>query len=134
MPTKKGFQVDQRVGIAIDALTAGQKAALEPVLQSKQRFVAHSKLPGVTKKLPGSKLLYTINAGSGHESDLHRSGRQHRGSGRHAAGDDGSPDDQEKDEDDFAEEEPQPHIREVGQGEGGSREPSREESLTRPPT
>jgi hypothetical protein len=65
MPIKKGFQVDQRVGIAMDALTASQKAALEPVLQSKQRFVAHSKLPGVTKKLPGAKPLYTMKAGPG---------------------------------------------------------------------
>ena len=42
MSVKKGFQVDQRVGIAMDALSASQKAALKPVLQSKKRFVAHS--------------------------------------------------------------------------------------------
>ena len=65
MPITKGFQVGQRVGIAMDALSASQKAALESVLQSKQRFVAHSKLPGVTKKLPGAKPLFTMKAGPG---------------------------------------------------------------------
>ncbi len=65
MSIPKGFQVDQRVGIAMDALSASQKAALEPVLQSKERFVAHSKLPGVTKKLSGAKPLYAMKAGPG---------------------------------------------------------------------
>jgi hypothetical protein len=36
MSIRKGFQVDQRVGIAMDALSAGQQAALKPVLQSKE--------------------------------------------------------------------------------------------------
>jgi mRNA-degrading endonuclease RelE of RelBE toxin-antitoxin system len=65
MLVPRGFQVDQRVDIAMDALSASQKAALKPVLQNKERFVAHSKLPGVTKKLSGAKPLYTMKAGPG---------------------------------------------------------------------
>ncbi len=63
MSIKKGFKVDQRVGIAIDALSADQKAALEPLLESRRRFVNHSNLPGMTQELSGSKPLYATNAG-----------------------------------------------------------------------
>ncbi len=65
MSIKKGFKVDQRVGIAIDALSADQKAALEPILESRQRFVDHSNLRGRTQELSGSERLYATNAGLG---------------------------------------------------------------------
>lgn len=65
MATKKGFQIDRRVGIALDALSPSQKAALRPVLQNREGFVAHAKRPGVTKKLSASKPLYLMRAGGG---------------------------------------------------------------------
>lgn len=65
MAIESGIQVDRRVAIAMDALTPGQKAALRPVLQSKEQFLAHAKRPGATKKLSTSKPLYTMRAGSG---------------------------------------------------------------------
>jgi mRNA-degrading endonuclease RelE of RelBE toxin-antitoxin system len=65
MAIKKGFQIDRRVGIAMDALSPAQKAALKLVLQNKEGFVAHSNRPGVTKKLSASKPLYSMRAGGG---------------------------------------------------------------------
>jgi hypothetical protein len=65
MAIKRGFQVDSRVGIAVDAMSASQKAALEQVLQDKEHFVAHAKRPGVTRKLSDSRPLYMMRAGGG---------------------------------------------------------------------
>jgi hypothetical protein len=65
MAIKKDFQIDRRVGIALDALSPSQKAALKPVLQNKEFFVAHAKRPGVTEKLSASKPLYSMKAGAG---------------------------------------------------------------------
>ncbi len=62
MAIKTDFQIDRRVGIAMDALSPAQKAALDPVLQNKESFVAHSNRPGVTKKLFASKPLYSMRA------------------------------------------------------------------------
>jgi mRNA-degrading endonuclease RelE of RelBE toxin-antitoxin system len=65
MSTKKDFQIDRRVGIALDALSPSQKAALKPVLQSREGFVAHAKRPGVSKKVSPSKPLYVMRVGGG---------------------------------------------------------------------
>ena len=65
MASKKGFQIDRRVGIAMDALSPGQRAALTPVLENKEAFVAHANRPGMTKKLPASRPLYLMRAGAG---------------------------------------------------------------------
>jgi hypothetical protein len=45
MATEADFQIDSRVAIAMDALTASQKAALKSVLRSKESFVAHATGP-----------------------------------------------------------------------------------------
>jgi hypothetical protein len=65
MAIENGIQVDRRVAIAMDALSPGQKAALTPVLQSKDLFLAYAKKPGTTRKLSESKALYAMKAGSG---------------------------------------------------------------------
>lgn len=65
MAIENGIQVDRRVAIAMDALSPGQKAALKPVLQSKEQFLAYAKKPGTTQKLSNSKDLYAMRAGSG---------------------------------------------------------------------
>ncbi len=65
MSTKKGFQINRRVGIAMDALSPSQKAAVESVLQDKEVFVAYAKRPGVTRKLSASKPLYSMRARGG---------------------------------------------------------------------
>jgi mRNA-degrading endonuclease RelE of RelBE toxin-antitoxin system len=65
MAVKSGFRIVPRVGIAMDALSPHQKAALKPILQSKERFVAYSQRPGMTKKLSTSKPIYAMRAGGG---------------------------------------------------------------------
>jgi len=65
MAAKKNFQIDRRVGIALDALSATQRAAVAPILRTKEGFVAHSKAPGATRKLSSSEPLYSMKAGSG---------------------------------------------------------------------
>jgi mRNA-degrading endonuclease RelE of RelBE toxin-antitoxin system len=65
MAAKKGFQIDRRVGIALDALSPSQQAALKPLLQNRESFVARAKRPGVTTKLSASKPLYLMRAGGG---------------------------------------------------------------------
>ena len=65
MAVKSGFQIDRRVGIAMDALSPRQKAALKPILQSKEGFVAYSNRTGVTKKLSTSKPIYSMRARGG---------------------------------------------------------------------
>jgi hypothetical protein len=59
------FQIDRRVAIAMDALTVGQRAALESVLCSRERFVAHASGPGRSEKLSSKKPLYKMRAGQG---------------------------------------------------------------------
>lgn len=59
-----GIQVDRRVAIAMDALSIDQKAAVKPVLQSKDDFVAYANKPGTTRKIADSKGLYVMRAGS----------------------------------------------------------------------
>jgi hypothetical protein len=53
--TAKDFQIDRRVAIAMDAMTASQKAALNAVLCSKERFLAHAAGPGRSRKPSGTK-------------------------------------------------------------------------------
>ena len=65
MTIENGIQVDRRVVIAMDALSPGQKAALKPVLQSKDQFLAYAKKPGTSQQLSKSKALYAMKAGSG---------------------------------------------------------------------
>lgn len=65
MMIENGIQVDRRVAIAMDALSPLQKAALLPVLQSKERFLAYAKRPGMTRRLSAAKPLYAMKAGSG---------------------------------------------------------------------
>ncbi len=65
MATKKDFEINRRVSIAIDALSPNQKAAITPVLESRKLFVAQANRPGSTKKLPGSSSAYSMKAGGG---------------------------------------------------------------------
>jgi mRNA-degrading endonuclease RelE of RelBE toxin-antitoxin system len=65
MATETDFQIDSRVAIAMDALTASQKAALKSVLRSKESFVAHATGPGRSKKLSSTKPLYKMRVGHG---------------------------------------------------------------------
>jgi len=65
MASKRDFQVDRRVAIAIDAMTPSQKAALQPVLHDKQRFIAHASRTGMSRKISDTKPLYQMNAGKG---------------------------------------------------------------------
>lgn len=64
MATENEIRVDRRVAIAMDALSPGQQAAIKPVLQSKERFLAYAKKRGTTRKLPASEGLYAMRAGS----------------------------------------------------------------------
>jgi hypothetical protein len=63
--TERDFQIDTRVAIAIDAMTASQKNALNSVLRSKERFLAHAAGPGRSRKLSGTKPLYEMRVGQG---------------------------------------------------------------------
>jgi hypothetical protein len=65
MAVEQGFRVNRRVNIAIDALSAGQKAALEPVLRTKQSFVAHATRRGATEPLSATKPLFSMRVGAG---------------------------------------------------------------------
>ena len=42
MAVKEGIKIDRRVTIAMDALTASQKKALEPVLRDREGFLANA--------------------------------------------------------------------------------------------
>jgi hypothetical protein len=63
MATKNDFQIDRRVAIALDAMTTPQRAALEPLLRGKAEFLAHASRPGISRKLPADRPLYTMRAG-----------------------------------------------------------------------
>ena len=65
MTAENGIQVYRRVAIAMDALSPSQKAALKPMLQSRDQFLAYAKKPGMTRKVSASKPLYAMKAGSG---------------------------------------------------------------------
>ena len=65
MAIKNDFQIDRRVGIAMDALSPNQKSALSLVLHNKEGFITHLNRPGVTKKLSTSKPIYSMKAGGG---------------------------------------------------------------------
>jgi len=63
MAVKNDFQIDPRVAIAFDAMTPSQKAALQPVLRDKQKFLAQASLTG--RKVSATKSLYKMRAGQG---------------------------------------------------------------------
>ncbi|MFO0954152.1 MAG: hypothetical protein U0835_23955 [Isosphaeraceae bacterium] len=63
MASKSGFQIDRRVGIALDALSPTQKAAIRPLLLDRESFVAHATRPGATRKISASEPLYLLRAG-----------------------------------------------------------------------
>ena len=65
MAVKEDIKIDQRVIIAMDALSPSQKKALEPVLHDRQSFITNATRPGNVIKIPGQKPLYQMNAGHG---------------------------------------------------------------------
>jgi hypothetical protein len=62
---KEGVKINRRVVIAMDALTASQKKALEPVLRDRQGFIADASRQAKTVKDSGNNALYKRNAGHG---------------------------------------------------------------------
>jgi hypothetical protein len=57
MSIPEGFQVDQRVGIAMGAHSASQKAALKPLLQNEERFVRLPASEGSRKACSRSSIV-----------------------------------------------------------------------------
>jgi hypothetical protein len=64
MAHKKGFQIDPRVAIAMDALPSTQKISLKRVLHDKDRFIAYASVPGRTQKISATRPLYKMKVGS----------------------------------------------------------------------
>jgi hypothetical protein len=62
---KEGIKINHRVVIAMDALTASQKKALEPVLRDRQGFIVDASRQAKAVKGPGGNALYKRNAGHG---------------------------------------------------------------------
>jgi hypothetical protein len=62
---KEGVKINHRVVIAMDALTASQKKALEPVLRDRQGFIAAASRQAKAVKGPGGNALYKRDAGKG---------------------------------------------------------------------
>jgi hypothetical protein len=62
---KEGVKINHRVVIAMDALTASQKKALEPVLRDRQGFIANASRQTKAVRGPGGNALYKRNAGHG---------------------------------------------------------------------
>ena len=65
MAVKEGVKINHRVVIAMDALTASQKKALEPVLRDRQGFIIDASRQAKAVKGPGGNALYKRNAGHG---------------------------------------------------------------------
>lgn len=66
MTPKKDFLIDRRVDIALDALTPRQKKALEPLLSSRESFVAHtSDRLDWSRRLSSGMRIYRTNARQG---------------------------------------------------------------------
>ncbi len=53
VPEKKGLHVDRRVGIAMGALSPGQRLEVSRVLQSPQSFASHVAHQGNVKAIKG---------------------------------------------------------------------------------
>jgi hypothetical protein len=62
---KEGVKINHRVVIAMDALTASQKKALEPVLRDRQGFIVDASRQAKAVKGPGGNALYQRDAGRG---------------------------------------------------------------------
>ncbi len=62
---KEGVEINHRVVIAMDALTASQRKALEPVLRDRQGFLAEASRQTTAVKGPSGNLLYRRDAGHG---------------------------------------------------------------------
>ena len=65
MAVKEGVKINHRVVIAMDALTASQKKALEPVLRDRKGFIAEASRQAEAVKDPGGNALYKRDAGHG---------------------------------------------------------------------
>jgi hypothetical protein len=59
MAVKKDVKIDHRVFIALDALSPGEKKALEPVLRDKDGFITNAARHGSVIEIPGAKLAKT---------------------------------------------------------------------------
>jgi hypothetical protein len=64
MAHKKGFEIDRRVAIAMDALSASQRAGLNRVLHDRAHFVTYASAAGRTQKLSPTQPLYKTKVGS----------------------------------------------------------------------
>jgi hypothetical protein len=65
MAVKEGVKLDRRVTIAMDALTASQKKALEPVLRDRDGFLANASRQAKAIRIPGREPLYKMDVGQG---------------------------------------------------------------------
>lgn len=64
MEREKGFEIDRRVAIAIDALTPKQKEGLGQVLCDKEHFIKYASVPGRTQRLSAKEPVYEMRVGS----------------------------------------------------------------------
>jgi hypothetical protein len=62
---KQGVKIDQRVLIAMDALSPTQRKALEPVLRDKQGFIANALYKDNVINFVGEQPLYKMDVGRG---------------------------------------------------------------------
>jgi len=65
MAVNKDVKIDHRVFIALEAMSPGEKKALEPVFRDKHGFITNAARQGRVIKIPGQEPLYQRNAGHG---------------------------------------------------------------------
>jgi hypothetical protein len=64
MAREKGFEIDRRVAIAMDALTPKQQEGLGQVLRDKAHFIQYASVPGRTQRLLAKEPVYKMKVGS----------------------------------------------------------------------
>jgi hypothetical protein len=64
MEREKGFEIDRRVTIAMDALTPSQKVVLDLILHDKENFVKYASVPGRAHRLSANEPVYKMEVGS----------------------------------------------------------------------